>query len=159
MSETDTEITRRIQELADRAAVLDVVNAYAMALDTRDWEALGELFTEDALWEYRGAAVYTLSGRDAVVTRARAALEPLDATQHLNGNNVVKVRGDEAEHTGYVHAQHVRHGLPGGELYLGGVRYQDRLRRTSDGWRFTHRLLVHIWGEGNPAVFGREAEG
>ncbi|GAA3089045.1 nuclear transport factor 2 family protein [Streptosporangium carneum] len=151
------ETARQIRELADRAAVLDLVNAYATALDTRDWEALGGLFTEDARWEYggsNGSGGYARSGPEAIVALMRASLEPLDATQHLNGNNVVTVRGDEAEHTGYAHAQHVKRGLPGGESYLGGVRYRDRLRRTPDGWRFSHRLLTHMWGEGNPAVLG-----
>ena len=40
-----------LQELADRAAIVDAVIAYATALDTRDWERLGALFTDDARWE------------------------------------------------------------------------------------------------------------
>jgi uncharacterized small protein (DUF1192 family) len=41
-----------VQELADRAAIVDAVIAYATALDARDWETLGALFTDDACWEY-----------------------------------------------------------------------------------------------------------
>ena len=52
----------------------------------------------------------------------------------------------------YYQAQHVRLGLPGGEKFLGGGRYDDRLRRTPDGWRFTHRRITSVWSEGNPAV-------
>jgi len=43
------------QELADRAAIVDAAIAYAMALDSRDWERLGSLFTDDACWEYSGS--------------------------------------------------------------------------------------------------------
>jgi hypothetical protein len=61
-------------------------------------------------------------------------------------------QGDEAEHTCYYQAQHVRLGLPGGEKFLAGGRYDDRLRRTRDGWRFTYRGITSIWTEGNPAA-------
>ncbi|TXS37769.1 nuclear transport factor 2 family protein [Streptomyces sp. OR43] len=140
-----------LQELTDRAAIVDVVVAYATALDSRDWATLGALFTGDACWEYSNSAE-RLCGPDAIVARIRTSLERLDATHHLNGNHVAAVHGDEAEHTCYYQAQHVRHGVPDGETFLGGGRYDDRLRRTTDGWRFTHRRITNIWSEGNPAV-------
>jgi hypothetical protein len=79
-------------------------------------------------------------------------LARFDATHHLNGNHVTTVHGDHAEHTCYYQAQHVRRGLPDGDKFLGAGRYVDRLRRTSDGWRFTHRRIISVWTEGNPAV-------
>jgi len=138
-------------ELADRAAIVDVAVAYATAVDGRDWERLGSLFTGDACWEYAGSGE-RLCGPDAIVARISASVRRFDATHHLNGNHVAAVRGDEAEHTCYYQAQHVRRGLPGGEKFLGGGRYDDRLRRTPDGWRFTHRRITNVWSEGNPAV-------
>lgn len=139
------------QELADRAAIVDAVIAYATALDTRDWARLGSLFTDDARWEYAGSGE-RLSGPGAIVARISASLERFDATHHLNGNHVAAVDGGEAEHTCYYQAQHVRRGLPGGEKFLSGGRYDDRLRRTPDGWQFTHRRITSVWSEGNPAV-------
>jgi ketosteroid isomerase-like protein len=138
-------------ELADRAAIVDVVVAYATAVDIRDWERLGSLFTGDACWEYTGSGEL-LRGPDAIVARISASVQRFDATHHLNGNHVAAVRGDDAEHTCYFQAQHVRLGLPGGENFLAGGRYDDRLRRTPDGWRFTHRRITNVWSEGNPAV-------
>jgi hypothetical protein len=138
-----------LQELADRAAIVDAAIAYATALDTRDWAALGSLFTEDARWEHRGSGE-RLHGPDAIVARISAGVDRLDATQHLNGNHVAAVHGDEAEHTCYFQAQHVR----GGEKFLGAGRYEDRLRRTPLGWRFTHRTIISVWSEGNRAVLG-----
>ena len=140
-----------LQELADRAAIVDAVISYATALDTRDWERLGSLFTDDACWEYSGSGE-RISGPTAIVARISASLARFDATHHLNGNHVAAVRGDEAEHTCYYQAQHVRLGLPGGEMFLDGGRYDDRLRRTPDGWRFTHRRITSVWSDGNSAV-------
>jgi len=139
-----------LEELTDRAAIMDVVIAYATALDTRDWEALAALFTDDARWEYR-ASGEQVHGPQAIAARMKPALEHLDATQHFNGNHVITIHGDEAEHTSYYQAQHVRDG----ELFLGAGRYEDRLRRTPDGWRLTARVLISVWSEGNPAVLKR----
>jgi len=140
-----------MRQLIDRAAVLDVVVAYATALDTRDWAGLESLFTDDAEVDY-GPSVGAAHGPQAIAAVLRRTLEHLDATQHLMGNSVVRVSGDEASHTGYVQGQHVRRGVPGGDLYLVAGRYEDRLRRTPDGWRFTYRTLVRSWSQGNRAV-------
>ncbi|MEV6926666.1 nuclear transport factor 2 family protein [Dactylosporangium sp. NPDC051485] len=140
-----------LQELADRAAIVDAVIAYATALDTRDWAKLGALFTDDAWWEYSSSGE-RLCGPDAIVARISTSLARFDATHHLNSNHVAVVDGDEAQHTCYYQAQHVRLGLPDGEKFLGAGRYDDRLRRTPDGWRFTQRTITSVWSEGNPAV-------
>ncbi|WP_433440750.1 nuclear transport factor 2 family protein [Nonomuraea sp. CA-141351] len=137
-----------LQQLADRSAIVEVVTRYATALDTKDWTALGSLFTEDATWEYVGGGEL-LSGPDAIVARIAETLQPLQVTQHLFGNHTVRLDGDEAEHTCYVQAQHVRFD---GEKYLGAGCYNDHLRRTPDGWRFTHRRLTSVWSHGDPAV-------
>jgi ketosteroid isomerase-like protein len=150
-SRTNLEGGSMFQELVDRAAIVDAVVAYATALDTKDWETLGALFTADACWEYSSSGERLL-GPDAIVARISTSLERFDATHHLNGNHVAAVHGDDAEHTCYYQAQHVRFGLPDGEKFLAGGRYDDRLRRTPDGWRFTHRVITSVWSEGNPAV-------
>ena len=141
-------------ELVDQAAILAVVIAYATALDTKDFEALRGLFTDDVVWEYRGL-VGPLHGADAIVGMMRSSLEHLDATQHLNGNHVITVRGDEAEHVGYFQAMHVRIGHPGGEQYLGAGRYEDTFRRTVEGWRLSARMASSVWSTGNPSVLAR----
>ncbi|MFE9319958.1 nuclear transport factor 2 family protein [Nocardia sp. NPDC052278] len=147
-------ISPQIQELTDRAGILDTVVAYATALDTKDWETLAALFTDDARWEY-SATSERLDGPTAIVARISTSLEQLDATQHLNGNHVITLHQDEAEHTCYYHAQHIRRGLPGGENFLAGGSYHDRLRRTTNGWRFVSRKLSSSWTDGNPAVISQ----
>lgn len=43
-------------------------------------------------------------------------------------------------------------GLSDGEKFPAGGRCDDRLRRTPDGWRFTGRLIISVWTDGNPAT-------
>ncbi len=136
--------------LADRTAIIDVAVAYSVALDTRTW-ALQPLFTADAVWEYPGR-IDPIHGPAAVIEMMRSNLSALDGTQHLLGNHQVRIDGNLAEHTCYYQAAHVRRDAPGGDLYIGAGSYQDRLCRTPDGWKFTHRTLTSVWSFGNPAV-------
>ena len=85
----------------------------------------------------------------------RAALEPLDASQHLLGNHVVTVDGDEARSQCYLQAQHVRSGTPGGDNYIIAGTYTDELRRGTDGWKIARRRLTVTWTSGNPTVLAR----
>jgi 3-phenylpropionate/cinnamic acid dioxygenase small subunit len=139
-----------VRGLLDREEIVAVAVRYATALDSRDWPLMRTCFEPDVVGEYEG--IGTLDGVDAIEEVCRGALEPLDASQHLLGNHVVEVTGDDAAHTCQLHAQHVRLGAEGGDLYVVAGSYTDRLRRTPDGWRITHRRLAVSWTDGNPAV-------
>ncbi|GAA1651591.1 hypothetical protein GCM10009790_35830 [Georgenia ruanii] len=77
---------------------------------------------------------------------------PLDRTQHLLGNHHVSVDGMTAAARCYFQAQHLRRGTTGGDTYLVGGTYTDRLLMTTEGWRITHRRLEVTWTDGNPEV-------
>jgi hypothetical protein len=135
--------------LEDRLEIVDLTVAYCWALDTRSWSDLDEVFLPDASAEL---AAPLLQGRDKIKARIRGALEPLDDSQHMVTNHQVAVDSDTATSRCYFHAQHVRRGLEGGENLIIAGRYEDDLKRTSAGWRISHRQLVVMWREGNPAV-------
>ncbi len=141
-----------LQRLLDEHEITRLCYRYGTALDGRDWPALRTCFTDDAVTEYEGLGQF--EGYPAIEGVCQAALGPLDRSQHLIGNVVVDVDGDTATAQCYLHAQHVRSGTPGGDLYLLAGRYSDRIARTPDGWRFTHRRLETWWVDGNPAVVG-----
>lgn len=134
--------------IEDRLAILDLTIRYAWAIDSRSWSQLDDVFAPDATAELTDP----LSSRDAIKERVRRALEPLDASQHFVSNHRVRVHGDSGFCECYVLAQHVRRSTPGSRTYIVGGRYEDRLVRTSQGWRIAHRKLVVDWTEGNPAV-------
>ncbi|MFQ6394390.1 nuclear transport factor 2 family protein [Nocardia sp. KC 131] len=143
---------RTIQQLLDTAEIIDTTTAYATAVDTRDWDLLGTLFADDAVWEYlAGGERHT--GRTAILARIRPSIERLDATQHINTNHQVTFDGDAAFHSCYYLAQHIRRGAPGGDTFLAAGSYEDRLSRTDTGWQLTSRVLRSTWSDGNIAVF------
>jgi hypothetical protein len=46
-------------------------------------------------------------------------------------------------------------GTEGGDNYIVGGTYEDRLVRTGAGWRIAHRVMTQTWTEGNPGVVRR----
>ncbi len=136
--------------LIDERAIVDVAIRYCWALDTRDWDVLRDVFLPDATADLAGPD--QLVGVAAIAARCSAALTPLDGSQHAVSTHQVHVDGDAATHRCHLHAQHTRHGVEGGDNYVIGGRYEDRLLRTPDGWRIAHRTLVIMWSEGNLAV-------
>jgi len=93
-----------------------------------------------------------LTGREAIKGRVRRALEPLDVSQHIISNHDIVIDGARATCRCYLQAQHVRQAAPGSPNFIVAGRYEDRLVRTSVGWRIEHRELAIMWTDGNPAV-------
>lgn len=144
--------TDALRRLLDQKDVADLCVRYTSALDKRDWQLLESCFTSNPIFVHPGGR---LEGFAAILARTSAALEPLDATQHLLGNVVVTVDGDAATATSYFQAQHVRAGTPGGDTYLIAGSYADSLVRTADGWRIAERVQAYMWRDGNRAVVAR----
>ncbi len=136
----------------DRQSVADLGVRYVLALDSKDWDTVADCFTPDAVFLHPGGRV---DGPDGIVARARGALEPLDASQHLIGSQLVEVDGDEASMVAYFQAQHVRAAAEDGPLYTIAGSYRDRLRRTASGWQIYERVQAYAWKSGNPAVIVR----
>lgn len=137
-----------LQHLSDHRAIVEVTVAYTYALDTKDWDALDEVFVPDAT----AFLTEPLEGRDAIKARVRRALEPMDTSQHMISNHQIVVDGDQATCRCYLQAQHVRQAAHGSPNFVVAGRYDDRLVRTPSGWRIVRRELSIMWTDGNPAV-------
>jgi ketosteroid isomerase-like protein len=137
--------------LSDRVEVADVVQLCAISMDINDWAAVASCFTEDAEIHF-GGRVGTVTGNKAVAAALRRTLCNLDSSQHLLISPLVRIDGDSATHLGYLQATHRR----GTEIYTIGARYDDVLRRTSDGWRLSGRVVTRLWKTGDPNVIRPE---
>lgn len=146
----------RLQELADRRDIDDVLFTYAHALDAHEWDRLQEVFTPDAVADFLELGGVN-EGLQAITDLVAGALGGLDSSQHLIGCPLAVVDGDTATATCYLQAQHVFNGAEGGDQYLVGGTYVDQLVRTSAGWRINHRTLHATWAAGNPDVFAAGA--
>jgi hypothetical protein len=138
--------------MSDRDDIIDLAIAYTWALDTKNVEGLRQVFLPNATAMLRGVEC---DGVDAIIARIGGAILRLDHTQHFVGNHQVEVKGDVATHRCQLQSQHVTAGTEGGDNYIVGGYYEDRLERTPDGWRIAHRLMQQTWTEGNPSVVRR----
>jgi uncharacterized protein (TIGR02246 family) len=140
---------------ADTAAwqeIHNVITSVAHAQDDHDWVRLANCFADDAHYVHpKGELV----GREAIVARSRAALEPLDASQHLVGSVHIEVTGDHAHAVAYFQAQHVRAAAEGGSLFFIAGTYVDEFARVDGAWRIAVRTQTYSWRDGNPDVIVR----
>jgi nitrogen fixation-related uncharacterized protein len=133
----------------DEKAIIDLTIAYTWALDTKQFDDLRNVFTPDATGMLHGVEC---DDADAIIARISGALVRLDASQHLIGNHQVRIDGDTATCRCQLQSQHVKRDTEGGDTYLIGGTYEDRLVRTPQGWRISHRTMEESWHAGNRAV-------
>lgn len=136
----------------DRADIIDLAIRYTWALDTKSVDDLRNVFTPDATALLRGVEC---NGVDEIIARVSGSILRLTTTQHLVGNHQVTIDGDTGTHRCHLQSQHVLEGCDGGDNYIVGGYYDDRVVRTPDGWRIAHRLMQQTWTEGNLDVVKR----
>jgi uncharacterized protein (TIGR02246 family) len=140
-----------LQRLLDEAEIRELVLAFGRALDAKDWEAYGDVFTEDGQFEIFGQRRV---GRAEIVAGPARDLARFDVLQHLLTNFSVRVDGDTATATAYVIAVHVPDASEPSNHADIGARYTYEVVRTPDGWRFGSVAIDILWTAGLP--FGVE---
>ena len=132
-------IEERLQLIEDREAISRVFIALQDCLDGRDLKGYGALFTEDGEWSgVTGRAVGPVEIAAFLSRFCKPWESEAHRTYHTTLDIAIDVDGDTA--TAQSKWAHI---VPSGEnkqpviLHLG--HYDDKLRRTSEGWRFTRR--------------------
>jgi SnoaL-like protein len=134
---------------SDVIAITNVVNLYALALDSQKYELFDKVFTADAWVSFGGPAQWN---DRALLKQAFDVIHaPYTATQHVTTNHHVTVNGDRATCLSYVVGRFIRP-VEGGDTFESGGWYDDELVRTSEGWRIARRECQMSWWSGNPAV-------
>ncbi len=139
-------IERRLLEMLDEREIVGLAVRYASALDQKDWQLLHSVFAPDGVLV--AGALGEVRGPQAIGAAIQRVLDGL-TTQHLNGNHSVLVQGDRARHTSYLHAHHVRSGMPGFNWFTIAGTYEDDVIRKAEGWRILRRTLTVTWTNGN----------
>lgn len=134
-----------LQKLVDHQAIEDLMTAYGMTLDHRDFPAFGQLFAEDA----------TYGGGRGEPTRGRAAIQAqLDNTLTSNVNHLpepghhvyfdplIEIDGDHA--TGQTLGAYA---VPDPSASFGWrltffITYEDKFVKRDGHWLFQERRLV-----------------
>ena len=132
-----------VDELADRNAVADVVLRYFELVDTKQWDAMHEVFTADTTARWTPTTV--MQGIDNVVGASQHMVGGDEVvTFHHVGSMTPVVHGDTAEVTARVRAMHYGLGRREGKFYESLANQPTRLVRTPDGWRISHHEWVIV---------------
>jgi ketosteroid isomerase-like protein len=129
-----------VHELADRQAITDLIHAYCLHFDNNEPEAVGALFTDDAVVDY-GPEAATIVGADAIATTIAVGLEQtfLATSHHVSNIQITFDGAERARSVSYLYAWHrYVDGSPDGELW---GRYRHSFVRTAAGWRISALLL------------------
>ena len=143
MSDKIDDLVARIARLEDLEAIRHTWRDYCIRLDSADWAALGDVFTEDAVLEMDGLdhLVKGLDGqyrgRHAIISdfyRQTGAVlphgaKPMFATGHISTNMQIELEGDKATTLAYFFE------IVANDRVLIGT-YQHRFRREANRWRF-----------------------
>jgi hypothetical protein len=132
-------LEQRVTGLEDRFAINDLVVSYATLLDDAQWDALGELFTLDAVF---ASVNSTTTGRAAIVENFKVKHAPFTATWH-DPHGILVGLIDENHARGTI-IGYAELGKPGLTLST-SIRYQDDYRREQGVWRFAKRHVISVY--------------
>jgi SnoaL-like domain len=143
--------------MPDRTALRRLVDAYAVAMDDCDLDALAEQFLPTgelvvlSPGRERPLAVLTGPGEDGIGAIPLAMRDAYDHTLHNVTTHLASPEGDRAGGVTYCVAHHVP---AEGDVEVLAVRYRESFVRGEDGWRFARREVTRLWSGTTPA--GRE---
>lgn len=138
--------------MSDRDEIEKLKYAYCRFLDTKDFAAMCGLMVEDVTVTYGGGAI-TLTGRQAVEDYLSKAMgDPRMLTSHLVSHPEIDVDGDEATGRWSLVDTVIieEHNL----VIRGASLYEDRYRRTPEGWRIVHTGYKRLFEEMGPRPEG-----
>lgn len=137
------------RDIGDRLAIDDLITAYAVAVDAREWDVLKALFAEDAVLDY-SEFDGPRADADTGIAWVAEGLVGFPVSQHLCVNRAVRLYpdgDDTASATCAVFNPLVS--AEGRVFYVGGT-YDDRFTRTASGWRFAERVARPAWSDFGP---------
>ncbi len=131
----------------DLAQIVNVVNLYAFAVDSHQYEIFKEVFTEDIRCDFGGGAAF--SDRETLMRVFKDIHAAFSANQHIVSGHTTRLAGDTAHCFSYVNA-FFRRTIDAKECLFNSTGwYEDKLIRTPQGWRIKDRLsrMVSVSGD------------
>lgn len=124
---------------------------FARAMDERDWTAITQIMTEEATAEM---GTGPLADRGQVIALMRSFLDDCGPTQHLLGNLVIDVTGNQAVSRCYVSDMHKGTGDKDHLTFSTIGEYHDRWQKVDGRWRMVHRTKLNRAHIGSIEVLG-----
>lgn len=120
-------------DAADRLELHELPGRYGDAIDDRDWERLGRIFTDDAVFDLTDLGAPRLEGLEAI-----KVFMDVEA-QHPRTHTMTNIYVDETDDGVKLNFRIVAL-LPEGRV--GTASYYDDVVKTDVGWRVKHRITT-----------------
>jgi hypothetical protein len=133
---------------------------YALGIDTRDWDLLRSVFTDEIEMDFSsysgqpGAVVLA----DDWVDGAKVMFTGLDSTQHVMTNPIVDIDGERGRLRMYMKAEHFLGNDSGSDSFALGGYYEDRLIKVAGDWKIEAVTLTIFWNRGNRHIMSLARE-
>ena len=144
------------EQMADRLAIHELVDAYAYCADRRDAKGQMALFTPDTHFVVYMDAKSPIPSQEL---HGREALAPVfenlnsyKVTAHFNGQSTVQLDGSRATGVSYCLAHHVAVRDGKDSLTVASIRYLDTFAKQEGRWYFAERKPMVDWIETRPLV-------
>ena len=145
MTTIDTSVLARLQELADRADLTDLLAHQGRWLNERRFDDTASVFTDDATVTTPGGQA---QGIEALTAHARRSHARFDRTQHVTSNVLIDLDGDRATVHANLIATFVSDATAPEPTFTLGERYHFEAVRTPQGWRFSAVDATPVWQSG-----------
>ncbi|MFC3995639.1 nuclear transport factor 2 family protein [Nocardiopsis sediminis] len=135
-------LQRRVDRLADRADLADLLARQGRWLDGKRWGDVRTVFTEDAVGAFPAEEV---SGADRLAAHAARSHDGHHRTHHVTGDPLIEIDGDRATVSAPLVAVFIRGAADTRPEFAVGERYRFEAERTPDGWRFSRVEIQPLW--------------
>ncbi len=136
------DLLARQDRIESKEAIRDCLFRYCRGIDRADAATLRSAYWPDGIDDH----VLFNGNAYEFIDWCVPLLAQLEHSQHMLGNMLIELDGDEARAETYYHA-YERRRRPSGdpyEMYVGG-RYLDRFARRDGEWRILHRTVMWDW--------------
>jgi hypothetical protein len=110
---------------------------FARAMDERDWETMESMTTSDLTADF---GLGEIRGNTAVIESIQSFLDHCGTTQHLLGNILIDVAGDQAISKSYVADMHLCKDTKNETYFRTLGDYTDKWLNVEGTWLMTQRI-------------------
>lgn len=134
-------LEERVTRVEDRQAIRELASRYNLAIDDRDLQTVGSLFTENAFFGSVDGAMAATT-RQAIVDQFKSRFSVLGATNHFTHDQVItfesahRARGLVASHAEVWRME---------KAMITALRYADVYEKAAGVWRFAERRLSFMY--------------
>ena len=139
-SDKTKQLEARVQDLEAECEIRNLIAAYLLRVDAKDFDGIAETFAEDGVMDFGGlVGLGSYEGRKAIAKVFEDTEGVPGFAWHLAHTPYIEVHGDRAVgHWGWT----VLGCYPGAEpLEVGGV-YDDEYVRTDEGWKIKKKVAT-----------------